>query len=497
MAPFLNRFSAKQKRNIAITFVAGIACLVAILWILLRPHYVTIMSGLSNKSLGQVQTKLEALKIPNEINGSSVLVPKSQANTARVQLATAGLPQSGYIGYSSIQSKFGMTQDQFNIQVLNLLQESLGQTIQSINGINGAQVHIVMPQKQLFVSQNTSTAEASVFVQLSPGTELSSAQVAGIQQLVAHSVKGLTTQSVSVVDQNGVTLSNSGGVGNVSGASTGEMGIRSKLEQQLQQQLQSELTTIVGSGNAVVSVHANVSFNQVKSTSKQYQPAPGQKTGLVASQQTTSSSSKSTNQSGGAAGQSSSNPNLPTYGTSGNGSNGAQSTKRGSTINYDNNVKKTTTVQDPMQIQGYNVGVVLNASDKQITTQEIAQIKQFVSTTVAGKGAVNSVFVSKMPFHPSTATSSLGNGGQSKTLLWAAIGGGVLLVGAGVLLYRRRKNKEEVNETIAPQALQDLEEQLEQAGVSPDEQMKRQLAKLAKQKPDEFANLVRTWLVSD
>jgi flagellar M-ring protein FliF len=497
VAPFLNRFSAKQRRNIAITIVAGVACLVAILWVLLRPHYVTIMSGLSNKSLGQVQTKLETLKIPNQINGTSVLVPKSQANTARVQLATAGLPQSGYIGYSSIQSKFGMTQDQFNIQVLDLLQQSLGQTIQSINGVNGAQVHIVMPQKQLFVSQNTTTAEASVFVQVSPGSQLSGAQVSGIQQLVAHSVKGLTAQNVSVVNQNGVTLSDTAGVGNASGASSSELGVRTKLEMQLQRQLQSELTTIVGPGNAVVSVHANVSFNQIKSTSKQYQPAKGQKTGLIANQQTSRSSSKSTNQAGGVAGQSSSNPNLPTYGTSGSGNTGSQSTNTKNTTNYDNNVKKTTTVQDPMQIQGYNVGVVLNASDKQLTSQEISQIKQFVSTTVAGKGSVNSVFVSKVPFHPTATGSTLNSGGQSKTLLWAGVIGGAILLAVGVLLFRRRKNNGEVNETVSPQALKDVEDELERAGISSDEQMKRQLAKLAKQKPDEFANLVRTWLVSD
>jgi len=176
-----NGFSPAQKRNIVIASVAIIAALGATFWVVMRPSYVTIMSGLDDKSLGQVQSKLQDLKIPSEMNGTSVLVPSQDANTARVQLAMAGLPQSGYIGYSSIQNSFGMTEDQFNVQVLDALQQSLNQTIESMDGIETAQVHIVMPSQTIFVSQQDDPAKASVFVQAGAGVQLSSAKVAGIQ----------------------------------------------------------------------------------------------------------------------------------------------------------------------------------------------------------------------------------------------------------------------------------------------------------------------------
>ncbi|WP_236018205.1 flagellar basal-body MS-ring/collar protein FliF [Alicyclobacillus suci] len=224
--------SPNMRRNVIIIAVAVLAALSALLWIVSRPHYVMVMSGLDDKSLGQVQTQLQTLKIPNEIEGSSVLVPAKDANEARVQLAEAGLPQSGYIGYSGVSNSMGMTQDEFNIQVLDALQQSLNETISSIDGVESAQVHIVMPQQQLFVSQTTQDAKASVFVTLGNGVQLSATQVAGIQQLVAHSVQGLSVNNVSVVDQNGNTLSNPDGAAGAStvGGASSELALRRVLK---------------------------------------------------------------------------------------------------------------------------------------------------------------------------------------------------------------------------------------------------------------------------
>ena len=500
VAPFVNRFSPRQRRNITIATVAGILCLVAILWVVARPHYVTVLTGLDDKSLGQVQTELQTLKIPDKIQGSSVLVPNSQADTARVQLAEAGLPESGYIGYQSVSSSFGMTEDQFNIQVLDALQQSLDATIQSINGVTSAQVHLVMPTQQLFVSQPTSTAKASVFVDVANGTQLSGVQVAGIQQLVAHSVQGLATSDVSVVDQNGVTLSNADGSAGTAGDTSGELATRQNLESQMQQQITNELNQIVGPGNAVVTVHADVTFNQVSSKSHEVQPANGQTNGLISSQQVSRSSSTTGNTTGGAAGQSSTNPNLPTYGTSGTGSGASQSTNTSTTTNYDNGYTDTQTVADPIQINGYSVGVFLNGSDKAVTSQVVSQIQQFVNNAIGaktGQNSSNSVFVSKVPFQSVPVTTAAASK-NSKLFLYGGIGlGAVVVLGGVFLMMRRRRSEEEPATTVQAQSIEDLEDELQKAGLSDEEKRKMQLANLANQKPEEFANLVRTWLVGE
>lgn len=454
------------------------------------------MTGLDDKSLGEVQTQLETLKIPNKIDGTSVMVPAADADTARIQLAEAGLPQSGYIGYSSIKTSFGMTQDEFNIQVLDALQQSLNETIESINGVESAQVHIVMPQQQLFVSQPTDTAKASVFVQLGQGVQLSPVQVAGIQQLVAHSVSGLSTDDVSVVDQNGVTLSDQtdSNSGTVTAGTSSELALRENLESQLTQQLTNGLDQIVGQGNAVVEVSANVTFNQVETKSHTLQPASGQSVGYPTSQQTSRTTTTGGTTAGGVAGQSSSNPSTPTYaGQSGSG--GGNSTSVTQSDQYAYNTVDTTNVADPMQINGIQVGVMLNAADKSLTPATISQIKSFVANAVgvqSGPNASNNITVSTVPFSTSYGVSA--TSGPNKLPLYGGIAAAVLAAAAGVwlLLRRRRRAGASANEALVVDEIEPL-----QPETPADRTMQTQVAKLAAQKPDEFANLLRTWLMSE
>lgn len=459
----------------------------------MRPRYVTIMSGLDDKSLGQVQAELQTLKIPNQINGTSIAVPSGDANTARVQLSMAGLPQSGYIGYGSVSSSFGMTQDQFNIQVLDALQQSLNQTIESINGIEGAQVHIVMPTSQLFVSQPKSTAKASVFVQVGNGVTLTATQVAGIQQLVAHSVKGLSTSEVTVVDQNGVTLSSDASTSPVGAGGSSEVALRQQMENEMTQKLTDGLNRIVGVGNAVVVVHADVTFNQVKTQSHVYSAAPGQTTGLIHSSETTQNSSSQSNGNtvGGVAGQSSTNPNTSSYAGAGQGSGASNSTSTTNVVNYDNSWQDTTTVSDPIQPQGYQVGVFLNADDKQLTPAIIKQIKAFVQNAVGASGTnANSVSVSTVPFtKQSSSTAQPLNKSKSQIWMWGGAAGFAALVGTAEVLRRRRKREAKTMELP-----RQVNEMMDETPMTEDERMKDELSHLASKKPDDFANLLRTWL---
>lgn len=501
LSPWWNKYSKAQRRNIAIAVISGLVCAVVILWLVMRPNYETIMAGLDNKSLGQADQKLKELNIADKINGSSIEVPSSQADEARMQLAMAGVPSgTGYIGYGSIQNSLGMTKDQFNIQVLDALQQSLNQTIQSIDGIEGAQVHIVMPDEQLFVSQPDNSATASVFVQVGQGVQLSAVQVSGIQQLVAHSVKGLSPNNVTVVDQNGVSLSGTSDDPTQGGDVNGELRIRQKVEQDLQSQLFQGLSQIVGPGNSVVVVHANVSFDQVTSKSQTYQPVPGSTTGLPSSSQTDKKSSTSTTggATGGIPGQAGSNPNLPSYSGSGTGAGGSSSnTETSQSYTYDNNQTVTTTTNDPMQTKGYTISVLLNAADKNLTSNVVQQIRDFVATAAgqsAAAGANNNITVATVPFH----TPNLSGGISTQNFnwgLWGPVAGAVALIGGGYVLLRKRKQDREEDLTSV-QPISELEPLLN-GPLTDDERMKDELSKMADRRPDEFVSLLRSWLAGE
>lgn len=496
----LAKYSPTQKRNMTVTALFLLAAFGITLWVTTRPHYVTIMSGLDNKSLGQVQTQLQTLKIPNQINGTSVLVPAADANTARAQLAVAGLPQSGYNGYSQVStSPIGMTDQVFNLQVLNALQENLNQTIDTMNGVENAQVFIVQPQQALFATQQPTGAKASVFVQVGAGNQLSAAQVAGIQTLVSHSVIGMAPANVSVVDQNGVTLSGATN-GSAAVGTSQELALRQSLESQLQQTISSELNQILGYGNAVVAVNYDITLNRVSTSSTKYLPASGQQTGLIASQQkSTQTSSTPNTAAGGLTGQSSSNPGLPTYSTtSGTGASTSQSTS--STTNYDNGIEQQQVVSDPMQINSIHVSVVLNAKDPAVNKIVETQIRQFVAGAIgASSGSTTrSISVSAVPFQP-TQIAGLTPSSAFAVPTWAYAAAGLVVVGGGVLLVmrRRRKPADAPTSTVAgfegPRPTDDLDMDTQ----TEDEQMRDQLVRLANQKPDEFVNLLRTWLVSE
>lgn len=497
--PIWERWTPTQRRNIIIIAAAALVCVItASVW-LTRPHYVTVMSGLDAQSLAEADSKLQDLKIPDEIQGSSILVPASQADEARMQLAMAGLPKSGYIGYDSIPTSLGMTEDQFNIQVLDVLQRSLAQTIESIDGVDQAQVHIVMPSEQLFVSEPQDTAKASVFLQLSPGVQLTPTQVAGIQQLVAHSVKGLTADNVTVVDQRGVTLSSTNDQTGGAVSGTSEIAIRQQLEQELYNELTAGLNQIVGPGNAVVVVRADVTFDQVQTKSHTVQPAAGQKTGLpVTSQETRKQSNSTTTGAGGVAGQSATNPNLPTYGGTSGGGGNSSSSEIDTNVTYDNSYVDSTSVQDPIQIQGYNVGVLLNANDPAITPTVVNQVRTFVQSAVGARSSgTSSISVSAVPFQSQGASSPVS--GLPRWWWMAAAGGGLVLVVlvAMILLWlrrRRRESEDELAAALAPAGQPETVVRVSAESAPRTSRTEEELAELAKKNPDEFAHLLRVWL---
>ena len=490
-----NKFNPRQKRNLVISLVSALICVVVIVWFTTRPNYVTVMSGLDDNSLGQVQQQLNTLKIPNKINGTSILVPKADADEARIQLSMAGLPKTGAIDYSSVKSSYAMTQAQFNLQVLNVLQQQLAQTIDQMNGVVASQVNIVIPQQSNMFVNNNQPSKASVFLQVGTGAQVSPSEVAGIQSLVAHSVSGLSAGNVSVVDQNGTTLSSQGATSSTGAVLTNsELSLRQQIESQLQQQLQGGLSQIVGPGNVVVTVNADVSFNRVVSQSHSVTPAQGQSTGLPTSQQITKSSSSSTGGApSGAATTSSSNPGSAVYlGSAGSASN-STSTQSSSTTNYDNNYVNTQTTNDPIQINGYSVGVLVDSTNKAITPQVLSQIKSYVQNTVGSMpGQKNSVTVSTVPFQH-TGTTLLSPAKNS--ILPFAIGGAALLLfggGATWLIVSRRKRQR----GMAPEQEPVLyTEDLAQPNEA--DHMKRRVAKLANDKPEEFAKMLRTWLNED
>ncbi|MBX6394384.1 MAG: flagellar M-ring protein FliF, partial [Alicyclobacillaceae bacterium] len=399
----------KRRRWLIVGASVGLVLLVALSWYALAPRYVVVFENLDAKAAGEVTNKLDELKIPYRTSGGQVLVPEQYADRARMQLAIAGLPKSGYVGYEDLfgNTNIGaMSDNEFNIKTLMALEGSLAKTIRQIDGVEDVQVHLVMPEQHLFVEQPVGEAKASVFLKMAPGAQLGADQVAGIQQLVSHSVKGLKASDVAVIDQNGVRLDHAEDGQTAIGSANRQLQIQKEYEQLIADRLQAALQRMLGPGNAVVLVNAKLNFDQVKSTESDVRPVVGQN-GIPISVQRSSKTATGTNPGG-----------IPGTATAGGAATGAPPTYQAGggtgtyeesqqTINYEVSKIVTERVGQPFTVQDLTVSVLVNG---QPTPQQIQQIRNYVLTAVGypNDGTQDQkVTVTAWSFQPSTAQSTI------------------------------------------------------------------------------------------
>ena len=187
-----------------------------------KPSYQPLFTNLQSSDAGAITQQLASQKIPYQLadGGSTVLVPAADVDQERIALAQQGLPQAGNVGFSNLE-KSGITTSEFvqQVEYQQALESQLEQTISSIQGVQSAQVNLVVPQQSEFAVGTQQATTASILVNLSPGTALSSGQVSAVVHLAASSVPGLSSSNVTVVDNHGDVLTAPGDAGGTSGAS--------------------------------------------------------------------------------------------------------------------------------------------------------------------------------------------------------------------------------------------------------------------------------------
>ena len=226
-----------------------------------QPRYALLYGNLSLKDIDTLRNTLEGQSIPNKIgpNGHSILVPSAQVHEARIFLAGKGLPNSSEkVGLEIFdRPSFGLSNLQQRVNHIRALQGELSNTIGKMIGIEAADVMINMPENKLF-EDSLSQASASVFLQTVGIDEVNKNQVRAIQLLVARAVEGLVPDRVSVTNTNGELLS-SEPEGEASGfLSDRQLDTQRQLESYLSRKVENMLTTVLGPGQAVVRVSAEI-----------------------------------------------------------------------------------------------------------------------------------------------------------------------------------------------------------------------------------------------
>lgn len=234
------------------------------------PDMKVLYSGLDAGEAGKITDKISEQNIPYKLNnaGTTVYVPAEHVTQLRLDMAKEGLPGNSQKGYGIFDDeKVGISPFVQNVNLKRALQDELAKSIQMIEGVTHARLHIVSPEGTLFNSQKSQTS-ASVVLRLRPGYKLSSLNIAAITHIVTGSVEGLSAENVTVVDSQGRLLSSksdqmmAGGAENVAD-------YRERVEQSLANKVEEMLVAVLGPGRSMVRVSADIdmtSSNVAKET---------------------------------------------------------------------------------------------------------------------------------------------------------------------------------------------------------------------------------------
>jgi flagellar M-ring protein FliF len=240
------------------------------------PSYAPLFTNLAPADASAIIDKLNANKTPYKLaaNGTEVMVPDKQVYQLRLTMSAAGLPSSGSTGYTLLD-KEGITTSEFKQQVdyQRALEGELSKTIKSINGVSDASIHLAIPQQTVF-ADGSQKPTASVLVTTIPGNSLTSAQVQSVLNLVSSSVPGLSADQVSISDATGKVLS-AAGAGITSADTDTRSAATQSYEQVLTARAQAMLDKVLGAGNAIVTLNANLDFGKTNTVSKSYSYASG------------------------------------------------------------------------------------------------------------------------------------------------------------------------------------------------------------------------------
>ncbi len=335
-----------------------------------QPEYRVLFSNFSDRDGGAIVAELEKMGVPYKYaeGGGAVLVPADKVHDARLKLASQGLPKGGNVGFELMENqKLGSSQFVEQVNFQRAMEGELARSIESVSAVQAARVHLAIPKSSIFVSEQKAPT-ASVLLNLHPGRPLDTQQVSAIVHLVASSVPELSTKNVTVVDQNGNLLSESGKPGMTPGLDASQIKYVQELQQSVARRIESIITPIVGPGNVRAEATADVDFSRSEQAVESYKPNQTPDAMVIRSQQT-SEAVNGAAAAGGVPGALSNQPPAPATApitpqaqanASASATSPATNTRKDATVNYE--VDKTIQyVQQGMGgLKRLNVAVVVN-----------------------------------------------------------------------------------------------------------------------------------------
>ncbi|HWZ09366.1 MAG TPA: flagellar basal-body MS-ring/collar protein FliF [Bradyrhizobium sp.] len=270
LVSFLRGLGASRLMAMVAVTAALIGFFAFVIMRVTTPQMTTLFTDLSLEDSSAVIKDLERQAIPFEIrnDGAVIMVPKDKVTRLRMKLAEGGLPKGGGVGYEIFDKSdaLGTTSFVQNINHLRALEGELARTIRTIDRVQAARVHLVLPERPLF-ARETPEPSASIVVRVRGALEPQ--QIRAIRHLVASAVNGLKPQRVSIIDEAGQLLADG-----ASGATDNAVGDerRASFEKRMRNEIEAIVSSVVGAGRARVQLSADFDYNKITQTSDRFDP---------------------------------------------------------------------------------------------------------------------------------------------------------------------------------------------------------------------------------
>ncbi|WNV76467.1 flagellar basal-body MS-ring/collar protein FliF [Geodermatophilus sp. DSM 44513] len=477
------------------------------------PTYAPLFSNLASTDASAIADELDAAGVEYELadGGGTIMVAKDAVYDLRLDMSGLGLPAGDDTGYALMEEQ-GITTSEFQQQKTyqRALEGELAATLESLEGVRQATVHLALPEEEVFASDEAEPT-ASVLLDLAAGTSLDSGQVQAVTNLVSSSIEGMDAEQVTVADSSGAVLSAPG-----QGVTSAAGDARSQMEQDYEARLASNaqviLDRVFGPGRAQVSVRADLDLDQRSTTSETHTYEQG--TPPISESTTTEDYAGTGAAVGGVLGP----ENQPDAGAGGD----STYTKESTTSNNAVGTTVETVEAAPGTVNRLTVSVVMDDAVAGGANQ--AQIQDLIGNAVGldvARG--DDITVAAMAFDTTAADRAAeelaaAQEAEEQAQLWSMVRTGGIALGIALLVLivwlrsRRRSGDEDEEDYEALELTDDVMAELDRIRVASARavpavddaaleleaaeraKVRGEIATMVSEKPDEVAAMLRGWL---
>lgn len=509
---FWGSLDKSQKTRLYITSAIVVAAISISIFLLTRPQRIVLFSNSDQKQVGEMINILNENGIWNaaENNGTSIIIDQKDNNKAQIVLAQAGYPKEGFTFEDAISS-IGLTTTQQDKEHIWKHQKvsDLESKLRLLDNIDDAAVTLAIPKSSIFTNGNADVPRPTAYVMVRPSKTLTQSQVQGIVMLVSRSVENLDPNDVTVVDNNSNILNLTSGDDSITAANSQEE-LRKKRESELEQKVYDYFSGGQFDHFDTLRVVANVTldFDKEKSQIKSITNPQGMDGGAVISSSTSEEIVRNGTEGGEpGVGSNPGETNATGY-QIGNGSASDYSNKQAE-INYGYDEKISEHEKAPAKLVPEESGLAISLwygskvpDDSRMGEDFIAEIKAAASTATGIP--VKNITVNKLKLAPPEIVEENTSDMIRELVRDYGFFALMLILIAGMLIFGIPRRKVKDQEAVAVSAaggpkfvVPEHEEPLPEIELEERSEIKKQIEKFVKQKPDSVAQLLRNWLSDD